>query len=149
MNYQKQKIANTYIFADKNENIHAFFSLSNDCLNDKGYEKDITNSNWNRFHRSIRLPNSKRIKQYPSVKVGRLGVHKDSHGTGLAYQLMDFIKAWVIVDHKPACRLLILDAVNQSKQIKYYSRNDFKFLLQSDEKDNTRIMYYDLLKLPA
>ena len=147
LNYQNQKIANTYIFTDENEKILAFFSISNDCLNDLGDEKGFTNTIWNRLHRLIKLPNSKRIKQYPSIKVGRLGVHKDFHGSGLAYQLMDFIKGWVTIDHKPACRLLILDAVNQDRQIKYYDRNKFKFLLQADEKSKTRIMYYDLLKL--
>ncbi|MCX2482730.1 hypothetical protein [Pedobacter sp. MR2016-24] len=47
---------------------------------------------------------------------------------------MDFIKGWVIIDPKPACRLLILDAVNQIRQVKHYNRNEFKFLLQADEK---------------
>jgi hypothetical protein len=60
---------------------------------------------------------------------------------------MDFIKGWVITDHKPACRLLILDAINKPKQIKYYERNDFKPLLDDDTNSKTRIMYYDLLKL--
>lgn len=61
-------------------------------------------------------------------------MHKNFHGSGLAYQLMDFIKGWVIIDPKPACRLLILDAVNQIRQVKHYNRNEFKFLLQADEK---------------
>lgn len=100
-----------------------------------------------KFHRLIKLPNSKRIKQYPSIKIGRLGVHKNFHGTGLAYELMDFIKGWVTIDHKPGCRLLIIDAVNKSKQIRYYNRNKFKFLLDSDQDSKTRIMYYDLLKI--
>ena len=147
LDYQNQKIANTYIFKDKDEDIVAFFSLSNDCLNDKGDRKGFSNLIWNRLHREIRLPNAKRIRYYPSIKIGRLGVHKNYQGTGLAYQLMDFIKGWVATDHKPACRLLILDAVNQSKQIKYYNRNDFKFLLLLDADSHTRMMYFDLLQL--
>jgi GNAT superfamily N-acetyltransferase len=145
LNYQRQKIANTYVFKDENENILAFFSISNDGLKDTGTEKGFTNLVWNKLHRDIKLPNSKRIRHYPSIKIGRLGVHKNCQGTGLAYQLMDFIKGWVSIDHKPACRLLILDAVNEIKQIRYYGRNDFKFLMASDEHSKTRLMYYDLL----
>lgn len=147
LNYQDQKIANTYIFTDLNKNILAYFSISNDSLNDLGNEKGFTSTVWNRLHRFIRLTNSKRIRQYPSIKIGRLGVHKSLHGTGLAYQLMDFIKGWVTIGHKPACRLLVLDAVNQPKQLRYYGRNKFKFLLDADHNNKTRIMYYDLLKL--
>lgn len=147
LNYQHQKIANTYIFKDDNANILAFFSIANDCLNDTGDKKGFTNSIWNKLHREIKLPNTKRIRHYPSIKIARLGVDKNYQGTGLAYQLMDFIKGWVTIDHKPACRLLLLDAVNQSRQIKYYDRNEFKFLLLSDEHNKTRFMYFDLFKL--
>lgn len=147
LKYQKENMANTYLFCDDCGAVKAFFSISNDCLNDLGNEKGFSNNVWNRFHRRIRLSNPKRIRQYPAIKVGRLGVHKDLHGTGIAYQLMDFIKGWVIIDHKSACRLLILDAINKPKQIKYYERNDFKPLLDDDTNSKTRIMYYDLLKL--
>ncbi|CAM4320529.1 hypothetical protein SAMN06265348_110136 [Pedobacter westerhofensis] len=147
LNYQNQLLASTYIFTDLKENIWAYFSVSNDCVKSTGEENGFDNFVWNRLHRTIKIPNSKRMRNYPSIKVGRLGVHKGLHGTGLAYQLMDFIKRWVPVDHKPACRLLTLDAVNQFKQIKYYNRNEFEFLLETDENSKTRVMYYDLLKL--
>jgi GNAT superfamily N-acetyltransferase len=145
--YQTEKMANTYLFKDNSHKVLAFFSISNDCLNDLGEHRGFTNNIWNRLHRFLGLSNPKRIRQYPAIKIGRLGVHKDLHGSGIAYQLMDFIKGWVMIDHKPACRLLILDAVNQPKQLKYYDRNDFKFLLKADEESKTRFMYYDLEKL--
>lgn len=147
VSYQAEKMANTYLFEDEKGSVFAFFSISNDCLNDLGDEQGYTNNIWNRLHRFLGLPNAKRIRQYPAIKIGRLGVHKDLHGSGIAYELMDFIKGWVMIDHKPACRLLILDAVNEPKQVKYYDRNNFKFLLKSDEDGKTRIMYYDLEKL--
>ncbi|SDE84012.1 hypothetical protein SAMN05216464_1104 [Mucilaginibacter pineti] len=147
LNYQSQGMANTYLFQDEAGNIKAYFSISNDCLNDLGDTKGYSNTIWNRLHRLIKIPNEKRIRQYPSIKIGRLGVHTDLHGSGIAYEMMDFIKGWVIIDHKPAVRLLILDAINEEKQQKYYNRNGFKFLLDSDTSSKTRIMYYDLLKL--
>jgi hypothetical protein len=59
---------------------------------------------------------------------------------------MEFIKGWVFLDCKPACRFLILDAYNREKQIKYYSNNDFIFLLDGDQQDDTRLMYYDMMR---
>lgn len=147
LNYQNGKMANTYLFHDKDGKIMAFFSISNDCLNDLGETRGFSNTIWNRLHRLLKLSNSKRIRQYPAIKIGRLGVDISLQGSGIAYQLMDFIKGWVIIDHKPACRLLILDAINQPKQLKYYDRNGFKFLLSADETAKTRIMYYDLERL--
>jgi hypothetical protein len=141
--YQEQKIANTYCFLNNGDRIVAFFSISNDCLNDLGY----SNTAWNRFHRKIKLPNEKRIRQYPSVKIGRLGIDKNYQGKGLAGQLMTFIKGWSILEHKPACRLLLLDAYNKTQQLNYYIKNDFQFLLDNDVQDKTRLMYFDLSRL--
>lgn len=141
-NFQAEKITNTYLFKRGSE-IVAFFSISNDCLNDLGYENSI----WNKLHRKIKLPNEKRIRQYPAVKIARLGVAKNFQGKGLSHQLLDFIKGWTFTEHKPACRLLILDAYNQPKQLDMYQKNDFVFLLTSDEKSRHRFMYFDLLRL--
>jgi len=141
-NFQKEKITNTYLFK-KDSKIVAFFSISNDCLNDLGYGNSI----WNKLHRKIKLPNEKRIRQYPAVKIARLGIDKDYQGKGLSHQLLDFIKGWTFIEHKPACRLLILDAYNKPKQTEMYEKNDFLFLLESDKNDKHRFMYFDLMRL--
>jgi GNAT superfamily N-acetyltransferase len=141
-NYCDEHMANTYVF-HIGKDVHAYFCLSNDCLNDQGYENTI----WNRFHRKQGIPNGKRIRQYPSIKIGRLGVHTKYHRSGIAYELMDFIKGFAVFELKPACRLLLLDAVNQPRQIKYYERNGFKFLLDSDANNDKRLMFFDLRKL--
>jgi len=75
--FQNEKITNTYLFKETNQ-IVAFFSISNDCLNDLGYENSIRN----RLHRKIKLPNKKRIRQYPAVKIARLGVDRNYKGNG-------------------------------------------------------------------
>ncbi|GEC77663.1 GNAT family N-acetyltransferase [Flavobacterium aquatile] len=141
-NFQNEKITNTYLFKEGNV-IVAFFSISNDCLNDLGYENSI----WNKLHRKIKLPNEKRIRQYPAVKIARLGIDKNYQGNKLSHQLLDFIKGWTFIEHKPACRLLILDAYNQPKQIAMYQKNDFIFILNSDEEEKHRFMYFDLIRL--
>jgi len=68
-------------------------------------------------------------------------------GQGIAHQLLDFIKYWTFIEHKPACRLLILDAYNKPKQLSLYQKNDFTFLSDSDQNDKHRFMYFDLLRL--
>ena len=146
LNYQNQKIANTYVFLDLYGNVKCFFSISNDCLNDLGDTRGFTNKIWNKFHRN-RIPNEKRIRQYPAVKIGRLGVDESLHRNGIGSELMDFIKGWVFLEHKPACRLLLLDAYNKERQTNYYIRNGFSFLLEKDETEKTRIMYFDLLTI--
>lgn len=141
-NFQDEKITSTYLFKEGSQ-VVAFFSISNDCLNDLGYENSI----WNKLHRKIKLPNEKRIRQYPAVKITRLGIDENYQKKGLSHQLLDFIKGWTFIEHKPACRLLILDAYNQPKQIAMYQKNDFVFLLESDKDEKHRFMYFDLMRL--
>lgn len=143
LNSQKEKITNTFIFKDNTEKIVAFFSISNDCLNDLGYANNV----WNKLHRRIKLPNQKRIRQYPSVKITRLGIDNSIQGKGISHQLLDFIKYWTFIEHKPACRLLILDAYNKPKQLSMYEKNDFIFLSDNDKDHKHRFMYFDLLRL--
>jgi len=147
LKYQTQKLSNTYLFLDDSNEVVAFFSISNDCLNDLGEERGFNKTAWNRFHRKQNIPNDKRIKQYPSIKIGRLGVSRSYQGTGLSYQLMNFIKGFSVLDHKPAVRLLILDAYNRERQINFYIKNGFSFMLDSYVNSKTRLMFYDLLKL--
>lgn len=144
--YQDQRIGNTYLFVDA-DCIAAYFTISNDCLNDKGESRGYDNRVWNRFHRKTGMPNTKCMRQYPAVKIGRIGIHRKFQGHGLGHQLLDFIKAWTTIDHKPALRLLLLDAYNQPKQLAFYQKNDFFFLLEDDLTSRTRLMYFDLSKL--
>ncbi len=81
------------------------------------------------------------------MKITRLGIDKALQGKGISHQILDFIKYWTFIEHKPACRLLILDAYNELKQINMYQKNDFIFLSDNDKDDKHRFMYFDLLRL--
>jgi GNAT superfamily N-acetyltransferase len=144
LNYQRDNMANTYLFVDEKDIIAAYFSISNDCLNDLGVEENLQNKIWNKFHKKAKIPNHKRIRSYPAIKIGRLGVAKHCQCTGLAYELMDFIKVYSITDIKPACRLLTLDAYNKERQIKYYKKNGFDFLKETDANESKRAMFFNL-----
>ena len=113
-------MGNSYVFTD-NGCVVAYFTIFNDALRDLGDKRNI-------FNRKHKIPNRKRRNAYPAIKIGRLGVHQQYQGSGLAYELMDFIKGWVILDHKPAVKFLTLDAYNKPQQIDYYKRNGFELL---------------------
>ena len=139
-NYQKQKLAKTFIICAINTNIPiAYFSILNDALN----VKHIPGNSKNKFNR--KFPNNKRMNHYPAIKIGRIGVIKEIQKSGFAYLLMDFIKEFSVKNLNAACRLLILDAINEPKQIKYYQKNGFLFLMESDTENKTRLMYFDLI----
>jgi GNAT superfamily N-acetyltransferase len=142
LNYQKEQFAITYVFTKDNQ-VVAFFSLLNDSLHDKGYENTV----WNRFHRHNNIPNQKRIRQYPAIKIGRLGITKNYQGTGLAYSMMDFIKGFTRLNQKSASRLLLIDAYNKTKQLNFYKRNDFVLLNAIQSNTDTLSMYFDLKRL--
>jgi len=137
-NYQNQLIAKTYLFSNQN-GIVAFFSISNDVLTDKG-DRSI----WNRLSRKI--PNQKRKKVFPAVKLGRLGVSNIIQSGGLGKQIIELIIGLVLFESKSASRFLIVDAYNNERTIKFYNNNGFQFLLgDKDVNESTRIMFLDLL----
>lgn len=84
LNYQAELLAVTYLLTDKNNRTVAFFSLSNDSLKDQDFEK------WNSLSRKI--PNRKRRKDYPAVKIVRLGVDKSLKGQKIGTELVFFLK---------------------------------------------------------
>jgi GNAT superfamily N-acetyltransferase len=137
--YEKQLLAVTYAFLDKEKKIVAFFSVSNDSLIDKGY------AGWNRLNRKIK--NQKRRRDYPAVKIGRLGVSKDFAGHSLGTQMLDFVKGWFAIANKTGCRFALVDAYNRKEVLHFYEKNDFTFLTEKDENAKTRLMFFDLIKI--
>lgn len=69
INYYKTMMALTYLLEDKTaDKTVAYYSLLNDKIIFDPGEKRV----WNRLNRLV--PNSKRRKEYPAVKIGRLAV---------------------------------------------------------------------------
>jgi predicted GNAT family N-acyltransferase len=138
-NYQKQLLTVTWLFEDIQENIIAFFSVSNDSLKDQDYEK------WNNLSRKI--SNRKRRKDYPSVKIGRLGVSMEAKGQNIGSQIMLFIKSWFCYENKTGCRFLLVDAYNKPEVLRFYEKNEFILLTEKDSIKKTRLMYFDLIRM--
>jgi len=139
----QELIAVTYLFKDGNTTA-AFFSVLNDKI---VYDCPlISKSAWKRFLR-LKFPHPKRgYESYPSVKLGRLGVHTQYAGTGLGTEILDLIKMSFITDNKTGYRFITVDAYNNEKTIRFYEKNGFKFFPSDsiDTGQKTRLMYFDL-----
>mgnify|MGYP002624789733 CR=1 FL=1 len=139
--YRKEKLTVTYVMESEedihHEHIAAFFSLSNDRISLSDFENK---TKYNRFSR--RFNNHKRLKSYPAVKIGRLGVDKSLKGLGIGGKALDFIKRFFITDNKTGCRFITVDAY--AAAIPFYLRNGFVPLNEDDVDEPTRLLYYDL-----
>ncbi len=129
----------TYIIEDETTNqTIAYFSLLNDKI-----EREITdNAVWNRLSREI--PNIKRRKSQPAVKIGRLAVSSDYQGKGWGEKIISFLKQWFTEKNKTGCRYITVDAL--ASKVGFYKKYGFNILVTPEEGDETVLMYYDLKK---
>ena len=135
--YRETLLAVSYVMKENGIPI-AYFSLANDRVSIQDFE---TNTEFNRFRRT-RFTNEKRIKSYPAVKVGRFAVSKSARSTGIGSMLLDFIKAYFIIDNKTGCRFVTVDAYRSA--IPFYEKNGFLPLQEEDDGGHTRLMFFDL-----
>ncbi len=138
--YLVHLLAVTYLVFDAGRLI-AFFSLSNDKL---AYapEEDGSKTTWNQLQRDI--PNEKRRKSHPAVKIGRLGVCSELQGRGIGSQILDYLKILFLTGNRTGCRFITVDANNNPRATKFYQENDFRFLSSGDAREDTRQMFFDL-----
>lgn len=141
---QKNLITVTYIIENDNETI-AFYSL----LNDKITKEDAPSGRkWNLF-RDKKFHQSKRFSSYPCVKLARLGVNSKYQSKGIGEFILNNIKKTFVDNNRTGCRFITVDAYNNTRTLNFYSRNNFIFLPNKDEKpdDKTKLMYYDLIAI--
>jgi GNAT superfamily N-acetyltransferase len=138
--YMAELMAVTYL-VKKGETVAAFFSLANDKLTYDPADPQSKHE-WNKLARKV--PNKKRRKSFPAVKLGRLGVHIMCKKTGLGSEILDFLKRWFIDGNKTGCRFITVDAYNKPEIVRFYEKNGFRFLTPTDIEAETRLMYYDL-----
>jgi GNAT superfamily N-acetyltransferase len=136
--FLSQLLAVTYLFEHSGKTV-AFFCVSNDKIQSDAFP---SKSAWRRFLDA--LPHAKRWMDMPAVKIGRLGVHADCHGTGLGSALLDYVKVQFTDGNKTGCRFITVDAYNNPRTLGFYARNGFMFLSPNDADLKTRLMYFDL-----
>ena len=140
--YRDEKLAVTYVYMNKEDSsdIAAFFCLTNDRISLADFD---SKSRYNWFSR--RFANSKRLKSYPAVKIGRLGVSSLMKRMNIGSFLLYFIKNYFIVNNKTGCRFITVDAYIDA--IPFYIKNGFVPLNEDDIDDRTRLLYFDLKDL--
>jgi len=136
--YLAEFLAVTFILEDRETNSTiAFFSL----LNDKVSITDVSGNNvWNRIRK--RMPQSKKFKSYPAMKIGRLGISKEYKGKGYGTAILDYLKILFITENRTGCKFITVDAYKDS--LPFYEKNGFSYFTENDKDKNTRAMYFDL-----
>ena len=79
----------------------------------------------------------KRLKRYPGILIGRLGVNSEFAHQGIGSQVLDVIKLWLdssVV--KAGCRFLIVDALNKPNVLAFYRKNGFETLFTSEQQED-------------
>jgi hypothetical protein len=141
-NYLTELLAVTYLYEYGDDTV-AFFSVSNDKV---FYDEEIiSKSFWNKFSRII--PNRKRMKGYPAVKIGRFGVNMKYKRNKIGTQLLDFVKMFFLDNNKTGCRYITVDAYRKPETLAFYDKNSFEFLTETDADLDTRLMYFDLKRI--
>ena len=149
-----QMYGKTYCFVlkDDPQTIVCAFSLSNETIR----IDLLPNSQKKRFLKEI--PKEKRMRRYPAVLIGRLGVDIQFANNGIGTELMQILKFWFVEpDNKAAVRYLAVDALNNSRTLNYYEKNGFAYLFKDEEQEavssrmkqplKTRYMYFDLIEV--
>ncbi len=135
--FQKELLAVTYLLEYMEQNkTAAYFSLLADKITFNPDEKGM----WNKLNRNI--PNSKRRRSYPAVKIGRLAVSEEFAGNGLGTFILDNIKYAFANVKRLGCRFVTVDAL--STAVAFYEKNGFQFFTEQDKDDYTRLMFFDL-----
>ena len=155
---QSRLLGKTYLFCLKEQpdTIVTAFSLSNDSIR---LTSRITDEYKEQFLDDTDL-HDKSLKRFPAVLIGRLGTNKDFAGQGYGTAIMDFIKVLFRTNNRTGCRFLIVDALNRPETLHYYEKNGFHYLIDDERLEakymgigvgrlplNTRLMYFDLLKI--
>lgn len=137
-NYYQSMMALTYLLEDNSaQKTVAYYSLLNDKIVFDPDEKKL----WNRLNR--RIVNSKRRKEYPAVKIGRLAVSKDYSGNHIGESIILQVKHVFSTMSRSACRFITVDAY--AAAVPFYQKCGFMFLSESDKNSKTRAMYFDLI----
>lgn len=145
-----------FCLKDQPDTIITAFSLSNDSIR---LTNRITDEYKEQFLDDTDL-RDKTLKRFPAVLIGRLGTSSEFSGQGYGTAIMDFIKVLFRTNNRTGCRFLIVDALNRPETLHYYEKNGFHYLITDERLEakymgigmshlplNTRLMYFDLLKL--
>ena len=135
--FQEELMAVTYLLESMELNkTVAYYSLLADKIIFNPEDKTV----WNKLNRLI--PNNKRRRSYPAVKIGRLAVNEEFEGEGIGTFILDSIKYAFVNVKRLGCRFITVDALNNA--VDFYKKNGFLFFTEQDKDEETRLMFFDL-----
>lgn len=137
--FQQDLLAVTYLLEDIEANkTVAFISVLNDKISAQYFESN------NKFKNRIQkiFPEPKRFRDYPAIKIGRLGVSKEYERKHIGTDLINLIKYLFISENRTGCNYITVDAYRDS--LAFYEKSEFVYFSDKDINDDTRQMYYDL-----
>ena len=154
--YAESLFGKSYCFidAERTDDVMCAFTVSNASI----FTNRLPNARKKKVGKEI--PFQKRDLIYPAVLIGRLGIGVKYQHCHIGTELLEFIKSWFVEpENKTGCRYLIVDAYNENVPISFYQKNGFEFIFNSEEQEreyrhingdsplNTRLMYYDLIRM--
>ena len=130
LTYARRRIGKSYCFRleEDEKQIVACFTLSNDSIRIWDLGSSKKNAMWKKL-----TNREKMLSRFPGVLIGRLAVSESFAGMGIGTEILDFVKMWFLSEeNKTGCRLVIVDAKNKSKVLKFYEKNGFRYLFNRE-----------------
>jgi len=139
--YQAELLSTTTIILEKNRAI-GYYSLLTDNLKISKTQFE-SNPSFKKKIKELVSFEKRFVTTFPAIKIGRLGIDKQYKGKGLGKLIVNSIIIDAIkINNQIGCKFITVDAYQTSTQ--FYEKLGFKYLTTSEEKINTRIMYFDL-----
>ena len=131
--YEEFKMGKSYCIRlnDNPKEIVAIFTVSSDSIRIYDLPRSRRDAMLKITH------HRKRLKRYPGILIGRLGVSEKFAHQGIGSQVLEVIKIWFdspVV--KAGCRFLIVDAINRPEVLRFYQKNDFTLLFSSEQQED-------------
>ena len=140
ISYRKELLASTFIIENDRRTL-GYYSILSDSFR---VEEALfaSKSQFQKFRKRLSHP-KRHLKSIPAVKIGRLAIDKTFKGKGLGSVIMaNIISKCIKMNEEQACRLITVDAYKQA--VPFYQKMGFKFLIEGDKDDTTRLMFLDL-----
>lgn len=82
-----------------------------------------------------------RQSSYPAINIGHLGTSVKYQSKGIGTAIIDLVASTFAEYRQAGCQFITVDALNNSRSIKFYHTNGFGFQTNKDSCSETRRMY--------
>lgn len=129
------------VFTTSNEIIAAFTLMNDALMIGNGDEKQYFFDDLQLEAESDTVDFFKRQSSYPAINIGHLGTSITSQSKGIGKWVIAFVATTFYQYRQAGCQFITVDALNNSRTIKFYQANGFSFQTHRDLYSATRRMY--------